>query len=316
MSFDAKSTASEVIEGHDLTGYNVLVTGGNQGLGLETVRVFAKAGATVYLTARSPEKAVDAVNEVIESTGNSKVHVEQLDLNSLEKVRAFVKQFLEKNVPLHILVNNAGCFLDSLNYTVDGYEQTFAVNHLGHFALTTGLLPALKAGGKDRNVRVITLSSLAHVWTSLLDDWNFKSTPYAKDVAYGQSKTANILFSVGLTDRYSKDGIYGNAVMPGFINTSIVKSAFNEIPEEKEKMLDFMRPFEKTVQQGAATSVWAAVSKELDGKGGLYFENCKISEEKADLESIFASFEGHLPFIYDKEAANKLWDLSEKLVNN
>lgn len=309
MSFGQKSTAAEVIEGHDLTGYNVLITGANQGLGLETVRNLAKAGATIYMTARNPAKCADAVQEVIKSSGNSKVYVEELELDSLAKVRAYVKQFLEKNVPIHILINNAGCLVPDLQYTVDGYEYQFAVNHLGHFALTTGLLPALKAGAKDRNVRVVTLSSVAHSFSDMLEDWNFKNTPYNRYISYGQSKTANALFSVGLNDRYSKDGIYGNSVMPGVIMTNIVQ---NTIKNDSQAMSQVSNPNEKTVPQGAATTVWAAVSKELEGKGGLYLENCQVSKENSDPT---AHTIGHLPRIHDKNAADKLWELSEKLVN-
>lgn len=312
--FGSKSTALEVVKGHDLTSYNVLVTGANQGIGLETVRALATAGATVYMTARNTEKAKEAVEELVKSTGNSKIHLEQLELDSLENVRAFVKRFLEKNVPLHILINNAGVMACPLLYTKDGYEYQFAVNHLGHFALTTGILPSLKAGAKDRNVRVVNLSSCGHSFSDILEDWNFKTIKYEPFLSYGQSKTANALFAVGLNDRYSKDGIYSNSVMPGVIMTNLAKHMVENDPEEAKKMLDATGPLMKTVPQGAATSVWAAVSKDLEGRGGLYCEHCSVStNEKSDSNSVMSMMEGYLPHIYNKETPNKLWELSEKL---
>ena len=169
-SFGAKSTASEVAEGHDLTGYNVIVTGGNSGIGLETVRVLAQVGATVYMTARNVEKAKLIQEDLVKSTGNKNIHIEQLELDSLDNVKSFVQRFLEKNISLHILINNAGVVMPKLTYSRDGTEITFATNHIGHFALTNGLLPALKAGAKDRNVRVVNVSSCSHGMTDILED--------------------------------------------------------------------------------------------------------------------------------------------------
>jgi len=223
-AFHHDSTALEVIEGHDLTGYNVIVTGSNSGIGVETSRAFAKAGANVFMTCRDINKAKSVAGDIIKSTGNSNVYLEQLELDSLESVHSFVARFLKKNIPLHILINNAGIMACPLSYTKDGIEMQFGTNHVGHFALTVGLISCLKKGAaiSGRNSRIINISSTAHGYSDILfDDYNFKSTHYDPWVAYGQSKTANILFSVGLTQRFKKDGVIAYAVMPGVIGTNL-----------------------------------------------------------------------------------------------
>ena len=222
----SRSTALEVIEGHDLTGYEIIVTGGASGIGVETVRAFAKANARVILAARDLAKAKSVADEIIKSTGNNKVEVEQLDLASLKSVRAFVERYLAKKRHLNILVNNAGIMACPLAYTEDGFESQFGTNHVGHFVLTKGLIPALKEGAKKsgKNSRVISVSSLAHAISDVnLEDPNFKIREYEPWLSYGNSKSANVLFSVELNKRYSKDGIYSNAVMPGGIMTGIIK---------------------------------------------------------------------------------------------
>lgn len=313
--FGAKSTASEVIEGHDLSGYNVLVTGGNSGIGLETVRVLATAGATVYMTARNIEKTKPILEELCKSTGNQNIHLEQLELDSLDNVKSLVERFLAKNVPLHILINNAGIAqIENLTYSRDDIEMTFATNHVGHFALTLGLLPSLRAGAKTRNVRVINLSSCAHCISNLKEDWNFKNSAYDKNIAYGQAKTATTLFTVGFNEKFSKEGMFSNAVMPGSIKTKIMQRFIDSDPENNSKMWDSLfAPIEKTVPQGASTSVWAAVSPEMEGKGGLYLEDCSISKE-APIQEIGTKMKGHLPYIYNQTSAERLWKISEELI--
>ena len=179
--FSAKSTAMEVIQGHDLTGYEIIVTGGASGIGAETVRVLAKAGARVVIGARDIKRAQEVADEIKKSTGSNKVEVERLDLASLKSVHEFSKNFLAKNRPLHILVNNAGVMACPLTYTEDGFEMQIGTNHFGHFALTLNLIPALKEGAKQRgkNSRVINLSSIAHANSNVdLDDINFKNRKY------------------------------------------------------------------------------------------------------------------------------------------
>lgn len=311
-AFHHDSTASEVIEGHDLTGYNVIVTGGNSGIGVETVRALAKAGATCFMTSRSVERAQSVLEDIVKTTGNSKVYIEQLELDSLDNVNSFVQRFLAKNIPLHILINNAGVMACPLTYTKDGIESQFGVNHIGHFALTTGLIPCLIAGVKEssRNSRVVNLSSTAHALHDVIfEDYNFKTTEYDPNVAYGQSKTANILFTIGLNNRYAKDGIYSNAVMPGVIFTNLQRHSEQYSKENLEKMAKL-----KSVEAGASTTVWAAVDKELDGKGGFYLENCNFSVEKDNAAEIMKTMTGYLSYAVNQENVEKLWVLSEKII--
>ena len=216
------STALEVIEGHDLTGYEVIVTGGASGIGIETVRAFAKAKARVILTARDIKKGQEVANEIIKSTGNEKVEVELLELGSLKSIKLFVDRFLAKKRPLNILINNAGISTTPQGYTEDGFELQFGTNHMGHFALFKGLAEALEEGAKKtgRNSRVVALSSAAHCMANVdFDDVNFKSRAYDPHISYSQSKTANSLFAVELTRRYRGKGVFANAVMPGFYSS-------------------------------------------------------------------------------------------------
>ena len=216
--FGAKTTALEVVEGIDLRGKEVIVTGASAGIGIETARALAKAGARVVLGVRNLEKAEPVAKDIRESTKNPNVEVEKLELGSLASVNEFVKRYLEKKRPLHILINNAGISAGSKSYTVDGFENNFGTNHIGHFALTLGLIPALIEGYKQsgKKSRVVNVSSLGHVASEVVfDDINFKNREWDIFPAYGQSKTANILFSVALTHLYSDKGIVSNALMPG-----------------------------------------------------------------------------------------------------
>jgi len=219
-NFGTKTTALEVVEGIDLKNKDFIVTGGSSGIGVETVRALAQAGSRVVIGARDLEKAEVVAKDIRESTKNPNVEVEKIELDSLASVNAFVKRFLDKKRPLHCLINNAGIMACPKAYTVDGFESQFGTNHMGHFALTIGLLPALKEAYKQtgKKSRVINVSSIAHAFSEVnFDDVNFKSRDYDPWVSYGQSKTANILFSVGLTHFYSNDGIVSNALMPGII---------------------------------------------------------------------------------------------------
>lgn len=214
----AKSTAMEAIEGIDLKGKEIIVTGASSGIGIETVRALAKAGARIVLAVRDTAKAEPVAKDIRESTNNSNLEIEKLDLDSLASVNEFVKRYLEKKRPLHILINNAGIMACPKAYTVDGFESQFGTNHIGHFALTIGLIPALLEGYKQtgKKSRVVSVSSIAHARSNVdFSDINFKNRDYDPWVSYGQSKTSNILFSVGLTHFYSDQGIVSNALMPG-----------------------------------------------------------------------------------------------------
>ena len=216
--FGERTNALEVIEGIDLKGKEAIVTGAASGIGVETARALAQAGARVIIAARDLDKAESVARDIRESTGNSNVEVEKIELDSLESVHAFVKRFLDKKRPLHILINNAGIMASPKTYTIDGFESQFGTNHMGHFALTIGLLPALKEAYKQsgKKTRVVNVSSIAHARANVnFDDVNFKIRDYDPWVSYGQSKTANVLFSVALTHFYDHDGIVSNSLMPG-----------------------------------------------------------------------------------------------------
>ena len=309
-TFGARSTALEVIAGHDLRGRNAIVTGGASGIGVETVRALATAGARVVLAARNEAQADEVAATLRFETGSYTVDVGVVDLASLASVRAFVAGHLATKRPLHILINNAGVMATPQSYTADGFEMQFGTNHVGHFALATGLLPALKAAG---NARVVSLSSIGHRRSDVhFDDLNFRERPYDAFSAYGQSKTANVLFAVEMTRRHAADGITSNAVMPGGIMTGLQKHMSRESQlamgwfDESGKVNERF----KSTAQGAATSIWAAVAPELEGVGGKYLENCAIAEPWTEEQPM----QGYLPYAVDAGNARRLWDVSEGLV--
>jgi NAD(P)-dependent dehydrogenase (short-subunit alcohol dehydrogenase family) len=292
----AYATASEVVSGHDLTGTNAIITGGTSGLGAQTARVLAAAGADVVVAGRNPGTA-----ELPTST-----RFAELDLASLRSVGEFTRRW---NRPLHLLINNAGVMRTPFGRTADGFELQFGTNHLGHFALTAGLLPALRDAGGPR---VVVLTSRGHRRSDVdFADPNYLHRPYDPWEAYGQSKTANCLFAVGLTQR----GVPANAVAPGSIHTSLMRHMPREELAERG-WLDSAGnrvngPGWKTVEQGAATTVWAAVAPELDGVGGQYLDNCAVAEPwTADGEVPFGYY---APYALDPGHAERLWALSEKL---
>lgn len=309
--FGRDSTALEVIAGHDLTGKETIVTGGASGLGFETARALAAAGARVVLAGRDEVKGELAVKALRAETGNEKVVHRRLDLASLESVTTWARRHSATGRPLHILVLNAGVMASPLTRTVDGYESQFAINHLGHFAFTVALLPSLHLAG---TARVVSVSSRAHRRGDIdFADPNYEHRPYDPWQAYGQSKTAGALFAVGLTARYARHGITSNAVSPGGIKTGLQRHLS---PRELAAMgWDVSAPEGwKTPQQGAATSVWAAVVPELDGIGGKYLEDCAIATPWTHND---APPPGHyLPYAMDPDHADRLWTLSERLITD
>jgi NAD(P)-dependent dehydrogenase (short-subunit alcohol dehydrogenase family) len=312
--FGRETAAEEVLAGSDIRGKVAIVTGGHGGIGFETTRVLSNAGATVVIGSRDPKKAKIAVAKM------KNVEVGQLDLASPNSIDRFADEFLNSNRALDLLINNAGIMATPLMRDERGYELQFATNHLGHFQLTARLWEALK---KSRDARVVTLSSRAHARGEVdLNDPNFDKRPYDKWVAYGQSKTANSLFAVELDKRGQQHGIRAFAVHPGGILTDLSKYMTDEelgaygvhrvngvltIPDVTKVPMRF-----KTVEQGAATTIWAAVSSQLNGKGGVYCEDCDIAElVSADSEL----HSGVRPWAVDKAAAEALWTLSEKLTS-
>ncbi|PXA87834.1 oxidoreductase [Caulobacter sp. D4A] len=307
--FGARSTAGEVVAGHDLTGRMAIVTGAATGIGIETARALAEAGAEVVIAARKPDLGAQAVAEIERTAGPGKARFAMLDLSSLASVRAFAQAWGE--APLHLLINNAGVMACPLAYTEDGLEMQIGTNHFGHFALSTLLAENLVAGAQGSGVpsRLVSLSSIGHRRSGVdFEDPHFRHRPYDKWEAYGQAKTANSLFAVGFDARFKDLGVRANAVMPGGIMTPLQR----HLPIEEQVALGWIgedgkpRDGFKTPQQGAATSVWAAVGPELDGVGGLYLEDCK----QAVAWTKDKPWAGVLPHALDPEAAERLWALS------
>jgi len=303
--FGYESTAAEVIAGVDLSGRRAVVTGGASGIGVETVRALAKAGAEVTLTARDQvvgERVAAAINKSLsmDDTGNSHVYVAPLELADRASVRAFAASWTG---PLHILVNNAGVMAEPLNRTPEGWEHQFATNHLGHFGLALGLYDALAAAG---DARIVSVSSSAHQMSDVVfDDIHFENRPYDAWAAYGQSKTANILFAVEAAKRWAADGIVANALMPGGIRTALQRHVDAETVAQWEDQYRW-----KTPEQGAATSVLLAASPLVQGVTGRYFED----SNEAELAVEGNPMAGVAPYALDPESATRLWELSEQLV--
>ena len=312
----AETTAQEAIQGIDLSGRNAFVTGASGGLGAETARVLAGAGAAVTLAARDLEKAEGVAAEIRTSTGNDQVSVTPLELTDLQSVRACAQTWIASKQPLHLLINNAGLMACPLQRTPAGYESQLATNHIGHFLLTCLLVPALKL---DPPARIINLSSAGHRFSGLhFEDPHYEKRDYDKWEAYGQSKTANILFSVELDRRLSPQGIRALSVHPGMIMTELgrhlgpsdIKELMSRTPRRQGE--GGGGPSWKTVEQGAATSVWAATSPDLAGRGGLYCLDCRVVEPGGDENDM----NGVSDYALDEAAARKLWTLSEKWVED
>ncbi|GAB3941887.1 SDR family NAD(P)-dependent oxidoreductase [Kribbella albertanoniae] len=300
--FGYTSTAAEVLAGVDLSGRRAVVTGGASGIGVETVRALAGAGAEVTLTARDQVVGERVAAGIIDSTGNNHVYVAPLELADRASVRAFAANWTG---PLHILINNAGVMAEPLNRTTEGWEHQFATNHLGHFGLALGLYDALAAAG---GARIVSVSSSAHLFSDIqFDDIHFENRPYDEWSAYGQSKTANVLFAVEAAKRWASAGITANALMPGGIRTALQRHVEGNLTPELQKTFDSFAW--KTTEQGAATSVLLAGSPLVDGVTGLYFE-----DNNEALPNVPGENTGVAPYALDPESATRLWDLSERLV--
>ncbi|MXG88222.1 SDR family NAD(P)-dependent oxidoreductase [Nocardioides flavescens] len=310
-----RTTALEVVEGVDLTGRRALVTGASSGIGVETARALAHAGAQVTLAVRDTEAGRRVADDIAATSGRDDLVVAALDLSDLASVDALVASW---EGPLHVLVNNAGVMDTPFGRTAQGWETQFGVNHLGHFALTTGLHAALAAGASpERGARAVSVSSSGHAASPVVfDDLFFERRAYDPGLAYGQSKTANSLFAVELTRRWGSEGITANALMPGGIWTPLQRHWSDEqraAAEEQSRRAEQSGAFRmKSVEQGAATSVFLATSPQVEGIGGRYFEDCHEAEVVERLDGLA----GVLPHALDPEDARRLWEVSEELLSD
>lgn len=305
--FGATSTTDEVLEGLDLSGKVAIVTGAAGGLGEETARALASKGAAVTIAARDLTRANSAAEKIKASTGNSDVNVGRLELDKPASVRAFAQNWLATHDWLNLLINNAGVMACPLTRTAEGWEMQFATNHLGHFLLTGLLAPALVAGAP---ARVVNLSSGGHNFAPVdFDDIHFNERDYDKFVSYGQSKTANILFTIELDKRLQDRGVRAIAVHPGVIQTDLGRHMTDA---DIEALIGNRGAalILKEIPAGAATSVWAAVAPELEGVGGQYALDCHLvdpanTDPDADTWATWAQGEA---------LSQRLWQVSEEIL--
>ncbi|NLU73121.1 SDR family NAD(P)-dependent oxidoreductase [Streptomyces sp. HNM0575] len=303
--FTAESTAEEVIDGIDLTGRRAVVTGGASGIGAETARVLAGAGAQVTLAVRDVREGRRRAAELAAATGNEEIRVAPIDLSDRKSVAGFLAAW---DGPLNILVNNAGVMASPEVRTPEGWELHFTTNHLGHFALSVGLHRALAAAG---GARVVSVASGAHKHSPVVfEDIHFRSRPYDPWAAYAQSKTANALFAVEAWERWESDGIAVNSLTPGAVRTRLQRHVGGDGTERGHAASGGTdgaggRPGWRTPGQGAATSVLLATSSLLEGVGGRYFEDCNEAPLDED-----GSGRGVAPHAVDPEAAARLWQIS------
>ena len=306
--FGATSTTDDVLAGHDLTGMTVFVTGGNSGLGQETGRAMAARGAHVVLMGRDQAKLDEALAAIRAEQPAAQIETITGDLGSLASLAACGKEARERFAKIDLLINNAGVMACPMGHTADGFERQFGTNHLGHFALTAHLMPLIAAGSAKR---IVNLSSRAHHMAGIdLDDLHFARRAYDPWVSYGQSKTANVLFSVELERRYGLRGIHAYAVHPGGINTNLGRHL---TPEMSAALMARVTKSDssfawKSIPQGAATSCWAATAAELAGRGGVYCEDCHVAEVDDH-----ASSGGVRSYALDPASAARLWQISEEL---
>lgn len=317
---ERQMTTTEVLDGRDLTGEVVVITGGSTGIGFETARALAAAGASVMITARTEEKGDDAIARLRELVPGADVTYEILELGSLDSVRACAADIRRRLPRIDVLICNAGIMAVPFGRTDEGFELQFGTNHLGHFVLVGKLIPSLLLASPSR---IVLLSSAGHGMGDIRwDDPNYDTTEYTKMEAYGQSKTANILHAVELERRYGARGIHAYAVHPGMVATDLGRhftaEDFADIAARAAAAAKASAAAKGTKKEskdstraggglalvntdvGAATSVWAATAAELEGNGGVYLADCSITAA--------------MPYAIDPDAAARLWELSERLV--
>lgn len=307
-NFNAESTTDDVIAGVSLAGKVAVVTGASSGLGTETCKVLAQAGAKVLMLARNQKNLDQAVASIKELVPAADLDTQLMDLADLESVRTATAEITARYPGIDLLVNNAGVMFCPLSRTAQGFEMQFGTNHLGHFLLTKLLAPSLVNAAP---ARVVVLSSAGHRFGPVnLDDPNYNEREYDKWSAYGESKTANVLFAVGLDARLKDRGVRAYAVHPGVIMTNLGR---HMVPEDFEKLTSSVPAGQemkfKSIPQGAATSIWAATAAELENTGGIYLEDCHIARDAAVEGS-----GGVESYAVDTDTADRLWALSETMV--
>ncbi len=315
--FGKTSTTDDVLAGKDLTGKLVFITGGNSGLGLETGRAMASRGAHVVLAGRDQGKLDAAIATIMNEVSGAQLETILCDLGSLDAVRACGMQANARWDRIDLLINNAGVMACPFGHTADGFEMQFGTNHLGHFALTGHLMPLVRKG---HDQRIVNLSSRGHHIAPVdFEDPHFKNRDYDKWQSYGQSKTANVLFTVGLEQRFADDGIHAIAVHPGGIQTNLgrhmseddmkwMRERMRKSAEKSGESGESGSDGFKTIPQGAATQCWAATADELEGRGGLYCEDCHVAE--VDDENFTG---GVRSYAVDPDNAERLWAMSEEM---
>jgi NAD(P)-dependent dehydrogenase (short-subunit alcohol dehydrogenase family) len=307
--YGAATTAAEIVTDVDLHGRRAVVTGASSGIGVETARALASAGADVTLAVRNVEAGTKVADGIAEKLlpGAGAVHVARLDLADPASVADFVRAWTG---PLHILVNNAGVMaLPQLTRTPSGYEMQFATNHLGHFALATGLHKSLAAAP---DARVVCVASIGHLFSPVVfDDLHYRFRPYDQWTSYGQSKSANVLFAVGAAQRWADDGIVVNALMPGNVaGTALVRHMGADDLATLGERTELGLPPVKTIEQGAATSVLLAASPVVEGVTGRYYEDCA---EATAITERAGHTGGVAPYVLDVDNAERLWQVSNQL---
>jgi len=317
--FGATSTTEDVLSGVNLKGKRILVAGVSAGIGVETARSLAAHGAHVVGAARDLAKAEAATAQLRKdaAAGGGSFELIELDLASLKSVRACAEKLLAKGELFDVVIANAGVMATPFAQTLDGFETQFGTNHLGHFVLVNRIAPLIRKGG-----RLISLASSGHRFSNVnLEDPNFERTQYEPFVAYGRSKTANILFAVAFDERHRKRGLRAAAVHPGGIQTELGRhmnpGQLQTMVEQMNKQLaaEGKAPFQfKTIPQGAATSVWAGVVAPADEIGGRYCENCHVGQIVPDNITISAISEGVRGYALDRSTAEALWKKSEEMV--
>jgi NAD(P)-dependent dehydrogenase (short-subunit alcohol dehydrogenase family) len=305
--FGAETSAEQAARNIDLSGQTIVITGGSAGLGVETARVLAACGAQIVSVVRDEAKGQAAAATIRESVPNADIEIAVLDLFDLDSVRRGAKDIASRFPRIDRLINNAGVMACPIGRTAQGLDTQLGTNHLGHFVLTARLIPSLLAGAP---ARIVNLSSAGHRLSPFrFDDPFFEKDDYNKWVAYGQAKTANVLFSVALDKRFKDRGIRSYAVHPGAIRTELGRHMDeNDVKDLMDRRKGRSPMVYKQVPQGAATTVWAATAPELDGRGGLYCEDCGVAEtiEDPSLD------QGIMSWALDEESAARLWTLSEE----